>query len=350
MKFIKGMSQIFYDETLSSWIFRSSLKARLRPQVDFDSIPPAPAVCWGRALVEREDWDFNPKAALLDKTIPDLTSKLERASCIFFAKSGRVVGWPRRWWFCTQCLREDISVGQVPGWRKSWCYKDSIVCMVHRVDLQKLLVAPQLSRSWDAFVQSARPIKEDIEWSNPYFQRLRANLIHKVARWKKKQTQTLQNLFDNLYDIFLLAPIYNGNRGQAHELFGVVRPDIRHTLANYLEGVEYGSELSCNKSRFGSIVLCGYLLGAANEGDLKFLAAKSTKFKLWCSYHPDISQAIQFGCASVEDCYVLKSFLGGLERLAGGKLERAVRAYLVRFERVRPGISIDFFSGQALQN
>ncbi|RMN31898.1 hypothetical protein ALP72_01662 [Pseudomonas coronafaciens pv. coronafaciens] len=345
MKFISGMTQIFYDETLSSWIFRSSLKTRSRPWLNDKFIPLAPAVFGGGALIESEDWDFDPNVALLHKTMPEFAYKFEYLSCIFFRSSGRVVGWRRRWWFCVQCMRADISAGQAPGWRKSWCYKDSVVCMIHCVDLQRLLVAPQFTRSWDAFVQSSHSINYDADWSNESFQRFRVVLIRRIHSWKKTKCERLQSLFDHLYDIFLLAPVYNGNHGQAHELFSGHRPALRHTLPNYMEGVRYGSELSSIKAKFGSLVLVGYLLEVLNERDIHFMTSKSARFRDWCTYNPDIFQAIQFGCASVEDCYTLKSFLGGLELLPAGNLEQAVRAYLVRFERIRPGISFEFFHG-----
>nr|WP_314560069.1 TniQ family protein [uncultured Pseudomonas sp.] len=329
MNFSRSMPHILYDETISSWLFRSTLKSRSKLQVETDQfLANPPPVSWGSHLLECEDWDFDPNTGLSETVIEKLSINPAHAYNVFFKKREKIVGWNRRWWFCALCLRADIAKGHTPGWRKNWCYRNSIICTIHGVDLQRLLITPQLSRAWDAFLQSLKSGRLDESWSCKYHLRFRTSIVSRLANWKRKQSVVVIDVFDSLYDIFLLAPVYNDNQGMALDMFGKTIPFVRNKMSNYHNGILYGAELAGCKARFASLMLAGYLMGVIGEQDFEFAENKSAELKIWRSYNPEIIRAIKFGCASAADYRLLESHLAGYRDLGYIRLIRAVDDYL----------------------
>lgn len=335
MSTIAGMPHILHEETISSWLYRSTLRSRYNNQyLAGQSFMIPPPVSWGGPLVESSDWDFDPNTDFLKAAMENLAIDVNYAAALFFNTHGRVVDWARRWWFCAQCLRADIASGQAPGWRKHWCYRDSIVCSTHGADLHRLQVQPQLSRGWDAFIQCLQDRLIDPAWQCQNFQRFRVTIVNRVARWKLKQGKVTLDIFDNLYSVMLLAPVYNGNQGMAYELFGEPGPLIRLAMPNYLAGIKYGAEVASMKARFASLLLTGYLMGIVGDRDLAFVAAKDERFEAWRSYNLDLVSSMRFGCTSKLDFKLLESLLFGRGELPCDTLNRALRTYFFKL-RIR---------------
>lgn len=320
MSFSRGLPSPFYDETLTSWLYRISLKRRIAVR-DRDLLLARPRVAWAGVNPIDEDLDFDFSTKYFQDNSLCLRLDKQLVKCFFSSKSIALVTPGRRTHFCSLCLREDVAQGQMPGWRKSWCARDAIMCTLHGVDLSDLRVNPTFHKSWDAYVQSVQPSLALDPWLSINFQRLRKDLIQRVKVWSKRQNKRTLKLFCNLYGLFLLAPTYNHEAGVARFLFGR-KPTRKYSqIVTFEDALLYGVELSDVQARFGSQMLAAYVLGGIQEKEIIKLRASCIRHRTAFPNIDEIIPMIHFGCATVADYEHLHSHLGKFVRKTGSKLD-----------------------------
>lgn len=328
MSLLCGLPSPFYDETLTSWLYRISLKHRIVVR-ERELLLARPRAAWGGVNVVDEDLDFDFSTNYFKENTTSLKLNTQLTKCFFRSKNIALVNPGRRTHFCSICLREDVAKGQMPGWRRSWCARDAVLCPFHGVDLSDLRTNATFRKSWDAYVQSVQPNIALDPWQSMSFQRLRRNLIHRVQLWRKRQNKRTCKLFDNLYDLFLLAPTYNHEAGVARLLFGR-KPAKKYSQIVTFEGaVLYGAELSDVRARFGSQMLAAYVLGGVQEKEILQLRASCMAHHIVFPKAEEIIPMIHFGCATPAEYEFLHSYLGKFPRKRGSKLD----CLFTRFEK-----------------
>lgn len=138
-----GVSNIGYDECLSSWISRNS------KHFDVEAIDAY--------LTSGSDLDFDLAAppALRLFTMSGLNP--DRLGTFFRASTDWLLPWESRMAYCCDCLLEDVKAGRAPAWRKDWCYLHCPICVRHKQMLS--IGAPTsicLNKSWVAFFAECR--------------------------------------------------------------------------------------------------------------------------------------------------------------------------------------------------
>ncbi|MBW4792879.1 TniQ family protein [Pseudomonas tolaasii] len=328
MRFSCGLPAPFHDETLTSWLYRISLKRRIVVG-ERELLLARPRIAWAGANPIDEDLDFDFSTIYFKKNTISLALNEQAVKCFFSAKNIALVNPGRRTHFCSICLREDIIRGQMPGWRKSWCARDAVICSFHGVDLSDLGVNATFRKGWDAYIQSVQPNIAFDPWLSINFQRLRRDLIQRIKLWCKRQSKRTRKLFFNLYDLFLLAPTYNHEAGVARFLFGR-KPSRKYSqIITFENAILHGAELSDIKTRFGGQVLAAYVLGGIQEKEILKLRASCISNRIAFPKIEEIIPMIHFGCATLADYEYLHNYLGRFPRKAGSKLD----CLFARFEK-----------------
>ncbi|WP_419795200.1 TniQ family protein [Pseudomonas palleroniana] len=323
-----GLPSPFYDETLTSWFYRISLKHRIVLK-ERELLLARPRVAWNGVNLTDEDLDFDFSTEYFKKNCVSLALDAQIAKCVFRSKKIALVNPGRRTHFCSICLREDVAKGQMPGWRKNWCARDAVVCAFHGVDLSDLRANVTFRKSWDAYVQSVQPSITVEPWLSMSFQRLRRNLIQRVKLWRKRQNKRTYKLFGDLYDVFLLAPTYNHDAGVAHLLFGRKPARKYSQIVTFEDAILYGAELSDVQARFGSQMLAAYVLGGIQEKEILQLQASCIGHRIAFPKIEEIIPMIHFGCATSADYEYLHTHLGKFRRQRGSRLD----CLFTRFEK-----------------
>lgn len=321
MAFHKGFVTPYNDETLTSWLYRISYQRKLRGFVR-EAVLPTMEITWGGPIIQSADFDFDFSSSFFHSACDYLELNPNELK-VYFAPENtrRVVDYPRRTLFCKKCLVSDIASGQLPGWRKSWCYRDSTYCLFHRELLNQLTHQPAASKSWDAFLQGVYGNfpKESRELEN--FIRLLCILSSRVASRKRECSKDDYELFDKLFDIFLMARTLRHSAGVAYRVFGS-RPQAKvGRLTAYNESVLYGAETSDARSRCGGLILTAYLLGLINECEIILLQTAAKAINLSFPGSSEIVKALYFGCERVEDYEFLHEFLGVFNRPVNSKID-----------------------------
>lgn len=141
MKF-KYFPRVQFDETLSSWLYRSFHNTNLPRYQDFATLAK-----YG------EDYDFS----VLVHWRTALTLGLDPVEVVrcFNAVTGWLLPWDERQTFCARCLDEDVANGRLPYWRKYWCYTHCPICFTHGQLLNRMNVTRgDFNRAWHSFCHS----------------------------------------------------------------------------------------------------------------------------------------------------------------------------------------------------
>lgn len=112
-------STIKYDECLSSWVARN--KCCFDPE-DLDFYEKSDG-----------DIDFDFSLPALMRLISKTNLSLDHLRRRFACETKWTLPRENRMAYCLACMREDISAGGAPCWRKSWCYVHCPICLKHRV-------------------------------------------------------------------------------------------------------------------------------------------------------------------------------------------------------------------------
>lgn len=328
MKLLRGLTSPFHDETLTSWLYRLSLKRRLVLE-DRDLLLARPKMGWSGANAIIEDLDFDFSSTYFKRACASLTLSECLVRCFFRSGSIVPVSSGSRIQFCSRCLRDDIASGQMPGWRKSWCARDAVVCAWHGVDLSYLQESPTFHKGWDAYVQSVQPVIVADPWLSKDLQALRRILINRIRLWTTHQNKNVIRLFFQLYAVFLLAPTYNYEAGVARLLFRRRATRKLSQIVTFQDSIFYGVEFSDAQARFGSKMLAAYILDGIRQVDF-------SNFRTCCLRHgiafpeaDEVIQLIHFGCATLDDYQHLHHQFGRFPRARGSKLDQL----FTRFEK-----------------
>ena len=326
------------DEAFSSWVYRcihSSKSKRFGRHLLESGI----RVVGDTPEIVFEDPDFNPGSDYFLQTCDKLNIDIKCAASFFTINADPVVPWEQRSSFCARCLKDDVASGTLPVWRKSWCYENSIMCHIHRVELISLDKYPTLAKAWDAFCQITQYPLEKNRWDEDKFARLRLICISRVSRWLKIQRHqepaaSQVNVYAGLYAIFLKVPTIKYPPGLARRLFyrGIVR-NFRVEYS-FLDCINKGAANSLPRNRFGSIVLLGWLLEILTPLQL---AGLLRRFSDVSAYFPSSLQEVSrnvLGIAGLTDYLEFKKYLGVFFRPSGSKIdlfladqERACKVY-----------------------
>ncbi|WP_440466131.1 hypothetical protein ACKI1H_20570 [Pseudomonas sp. YH-1] len=137
---IFSLPAVKYDECLMSWL------ARYCSAIGQSGVL--------QHISSLADPDFD----LANVEILDILSSLgvgeKVARDCFSARTTWLLPWAERTAYCYPCLQEDVSSGESPYWRKSWCYLHSPICVKHRLFLS--VADPlriNLHKSWGVFIQ-----------------------------------------------------------------------------------------------------------------------------------------------------------------------------------------------------
>lgn len=321
MSLQKGFVTPFNDETLTSWLYRVSHQ-RILHGFRRETILPKLEFSWGGPVVQSIDFDFDFASDFFQLVVERLgldPSKLQ----VFFspARHKRIVDWPRRTLFCKSCIVSDIASGQLPGWRKSWCYRDAILCSVHHVTLCQLEYPSAASKSWDAFVQGVYGKSPKMTNEIERLIRLLYILSNRILDRKRQCSISDVNLFDNLYDVFLMARTLRHRAGVAHFVFGDKPVAQVGRIATYVDSILYGAETSDSWARCGSLLLTAYVMGLIRDYEIELIEAASRSANLNFPNGKSIISVIYFGCGRSSDYEFLYDHLGGFKRPPGSRVD-----------------------------
>ena len=316
------------DETLSSWIYRCSVYRRSKV-CRLLRLEDRPLRWWDNLDLKYEDpdIDFATSVTRLASAGIETTEGLLKAH--FAMRSGKLVEWKYRRFYCPQCLTDDVTGGQLPRWRKSWCYEEASVCIQHRRRLDILVDASRYSKAWDAFVQhcnsNAGRSVSDVE-SGMKFSRLRSTTIalmtKRICYGHGPRQDATASLFSKLYQIFLHAP-FKGSRGGAARIHFHTQRRERFAESQTLEhSFMIGPSTADSSSRFGSMILAGALLGIITEARYLILS-RAHETVMFSSLLPaDLHQAAAFPHLDRRGYGAFHEFLGIVPRASYPLLDR----------------------------
>ncbi|MFP3848062.1 TniQ family protein [Pseudomonas sp. W5-01] len=320
MKHLSQCVSPFKDETLSSWLYRISLQRKIKG-INRINILPNVEMQWDGPVPHSIDFDFDftsdffKNAALItgfsSKTI---TKKFE-------PQNHKLVSWARRTLFCKSCLSADIASGQLPGWRKSWCYRESMHCVYHREELVSLEQAPTISKSWDAFVQNVHAVHPKPTINVERLSLLCFNLSHRIFKRKKACSLTELELFRKLSDVFLMARTFRSRAGVAHYTFGSRSVPFLERVTSYADSIEYGAEVSGARAKYGSLFMAAYLMDLLTDSEIDNVGKVAGMLNIFFPSSKSIIPTIYFGCSDVSDYEYLHGFFGVFKRIPGSKID-----------------------------
>jgi hypothetical protein len=187
----------------------------------------------------------------------------------FLMQSGRLVAWNYRRFYCPECLRENVAMGQLPMWKKSWCYEEVSVCTEHGRYLEMLDDCTRYSKAWDAFVAHCNTKANRDSKVDPMLQRLQSTTMCIITSSLRDGNGSDQNgvrsLFSRLYRIFLQAPYRGSLGGIARVHFSTERSRRFIEPQNLEHSFLIGPSTADSSSRFGSAMVTGALLGIIKE-------------------------------------------------------------------------------------
>lgn len=320
MKHLSQCVSPFKDETLSSWLYRISLQ---RKAIDINRVNILPKVemLWDGPVPHSIDFDFDFSSDFAKNAalITGLSSKIITKT--FAPQTHKLVSWARRTLFCKSCLSADIASGQLPGWRKSWCYRESVHCVYHREELVSLEQAPTISKSWDAFVQNVHAIHPKPTIDVERLSLLCFNLSNRISKRKKECSLTELELFAKLFDVFLMARTFRSRAGVAHYMFGSRSVPFLERVTSYADSIKYGAEVSGARAKYGSLFMVAYLMDLLTDREIDIVANVAGVVNISFPSSKSIIPTIYFGCGDVSDYEYLHGFLGVFKRIPGSKID-----------------------------
>lgn len=313
------------DEALGSWLFRCSVN-RYPTLTSRLHLGDRPARWWEGGDLKYTDPDLHVLIAIerLQAAGFVITENLLRAH--FAMRAGRPVAWNYRRLYCSECLREDLAKGQLPIWRKSWCYETSAICNVHGRFLNILTDSSRYSKAWDAFVADCNSGASRVIDADPMLTRLRLTTMslirNHVSHCIESDPTGISRLFEKLYRVFLQAP-YKGSHGGIARIHFSTERRGKFTESETLDhSFLTGPATADASSRFGSIILAGALLGIISESRYVMLASAHESVNHNALLPRDLHQAAAFPYLSRSGYRTLHSFLGLIPRKSYPILDR----------------------------
>jgi hypothetical protein len=313
-------------ETFSSWLFRCSYSHwKIIP--DRTRLLACPGWTWSGGLINVADPDFDFNASFFVQACKILKVDRHLISVYFRFRNEGLVSWEHRYWFCPECLRDDVQDGKIPAWRKEWCSSYSVFCGIHRIELVRLRGRPTYSKAWDAYVQICNQEVVESSWEKENFVRLRYVFFSNIKRWmnltvKCGEMQEIDGrLFRRLYCVFLQLPNGRTDAGVARTFFHQGRVKTHSDLLTFKENLFLCSQVSDPRSRFGSMMLLGILLEIISQQYFSVFDRYCEMAKVYFPPTSGIENTIYLGGLSRNDFGYLHEFLGTFSRGKWPKLD-----------------------------
>ncbi|MFL1491075.1 TniQ family protein [Pseudomonas antarctica] len=324
------------DETLSSWLFRCSVNPHVITTHRLQSTD-RPVRWWDGLELKSADPDIDFSSVICRFGLDCAHINLETLEQFFAFRSGTLVEWKYRRFFCPDCLAEDVVKGQLPKWQKSWCTEQSSCCLIHGRILEALIDASHYSKAWDAFVQCCNTNPSRINMPLSVLSRFRsttrAKIIQFINRLSVEERNIFVNIFNKLYSIFLQAP-YKGGRGGAARIHFQSERGARFADPLSLEhSFIIGPSTADPSSRFGSMILAASLVGIVSESRYSMFV------RVWELANPssllprDLHLVAAFPHVDRIGYQVLKKYLGYVPKTFFPVLERHLLLQEKRYAR-----------------
>ncbi|MFW9082539.1 hypothetical protein ACOI9X_25175 [Pseudomonas sp. P2757] len=313
-------------EIFSSWLFRC-YHSQFTCISDRESLFARPAWTWSGNLIKVADPDFEFDTPFFFKVCEILKIDEYLTSVYFQFRDEGLVGWEHRYWFCPECLRNDVRIGKIPAWRKEWCSSYSVFCRTHSIELVMLNVRPTYSKAWDAYVQICNQEIASSSWSDERFVRLRIAGYSQIKRWLSQKAdggeidEVEGRLFSRLYCVFLQLPTRRRDSGIARTFFHQERVKKYSDLINYKENLFLCPQISEPRSRFGSMMLLGILLEITSLKYASIFQRYCGVAKVFFPATAGIENIIYLGGLSREDYAYLHEYLGLFPREKWARLD-----------------------------
>lgn len=326
------------DETLSSWIFRCSVYRRAKVCCLL-RLEDRPSSWWDNLDLKYEDPDIDFATSVTRLGDAGIETNARLLEAHFAMRTGKLVEWKYRRFYCPQCLIDDVAGGHLPRWRKSWCYEGASACILHGRHLDTLVDASRYSKAWDAFVQhcNSNVCRSVADAENGMkFSRLRSTTISLVSKrifyGRDPRQDGIACLFSKLYQIFLQAPFKGSHGGAARIHFHTQRRD-RFAESQTLEhSFMIGPSTADSSSRFGSMILAAALLGVITETRYLVLSRAHETTVFHSLLPADLHQAAAFPYLDRRGYGVLYEFLGIVPRASYPILDRHLQLQDQRYK------------------
>ncbi|WP_455884025.1 TniQ family protein [Pseudomonas protegens] len=313
------------DETLGSWLFRCSVNSRSRFSCRIH-LGDRPSRWWDDMDLKYVDPDTEIPMAIARLKVAGFEVRPQALQAHFVMQSGRPVAWNYRRLYCPECLRENVAMGQLPMWKKSWCYEEASVCTVHGRYLEVLDDCTRYSKAWDAFVAHCNTMANRASKASPLLQRLQSTTMSIITSSfgdGNGSTQNgVHNLFCRLYRIFLQAPYKGSLGGIARVHFSTERSRRFIEPKNLEHSFLIGPSTADSTSRFGSAMLTGALLGIVSESRYSAFARIHAAASYNYLLPQDLHRAAKFPQLDKRGYVILHSLLGTISRTDYPLLDR----------------------------
>jgi hypothetical protein len=140
---IQRLPRARHDETFSSWLYRMHIKRKSFNVFEYCN--------------SSSDPDVNLSGAIFFPLCGSGKRQRDLIQCFFRLPLLWLLPWESRVAYCSSCLREDITRGGIPYWRRSWCMLHMPICAVH-CQLLSLYITerPGPDKAWLAFSVDCR--------------------------------------------------------------------------------------------------------------------------------------------------------------------------------------------------
>ncbi|WP_346780108.1 TniQ family protein [Pseudomonas sp. MPFS] len=335
MKF-KGLPKPVFDETLTSWLFRCSVNRRSRVGKRL-RLEGRPEAWWVGIELKTADADIDFVTAEKKLREAGYETNSLILEIVFGPQGKRFVEWNFRRLFCVECLRQDVSEGRLPIWRKSWCYEFASDCFVHRKQLDSLVAPLRYSKAWDAFVQHCKSNANRISSADIFFARLRASTLSRIAKAAENGTAEdhydLSSLLSRLTCILLQAP-FKGTHGGSARIHFQARRGIQFAAPNsLLESFSVGAATADSSSRIGGMVIASTLLGIIPESRFLEFVQSYEVMNVNSILPRNLLQAAAFPQLDRIGYGVLHDYLGYVPRSRFPVLDRHLQLQEDRYKR-----------------
>jgi hypothetical protein len=324
------------DETLSSWLFRCSVNRHVITTHRLQ-LTDRPARWWDGIELKSADPDTDFSSVTCRFGLDRVHANLEILKQFFAFRSGTLVEWEYRRFFCPDCLAGDVEKGQVPKWRKSWCNEQSSSCLIHSRNLEVLIDSSRYSKAWDAFVQYCNTNSSRSNMPFSTLSRFRCTTLAKIMQSINcllvDERNILINIFNRLYRIFLQAPFKGGRGGAARIHFQSERGARFADSLSLEQSFIIGPSTADPSSRFGSMILAASLLGIVSESRYSMFV------KVWELASPssllprDLHLVAAFPDVDRIGYQILNKYLGHVPKTLFPVLEQHLRLQEKRYAR-----------------